>query len=145
MTAPLMIRARPARSTAVALLQAQRLPSSDITDAHLEHFFFVGSDGSPMGLVGIEMYGVDALLRSLVVTENARSQGIGSALVRHVEDYGSSHEVGRMFLLTTTAEQFFRRLGYERIDRSQAPLAIERTREFASLCPASSAFMIKRI
>src|SRR5882672_10917804 len=42
---PLMIRGRPPRSTAVALLQAQGLPVSDITGEHLEHFFFVGSDG----------------------------------------------------------------------------------------------------
>jgi hypothetical protein len=49
---PLMIRGRPPRSTAVALLQAQGLPVSDITKAHLEHFFFIGSDGSPMGAAG---------------------------------------------------------------------------------------------
>jgi hypothetical protein len=55
-----MIRGRPPRSTAAALLESQGLPVSDITDEHLEHFFFVGSDGSPTGLVGIELYGVDA-------------------------------------------------------------------------------------
>ena len=62
---PLMIRGRPPRSTAAALLESQGLPISDITDEHLEHFFFVGSDGSPTGLVGLELYGGDALLRSL--------------------------------------------------------------------------------
>ena len=77
MAEPLMIRGRPPRSTAVALLQAQGLPVSDITDEHLEHFFFIGSDGSPTGLVGIEIYGADALLRSLVVAETARTQGPG--------------------------------------------------------------------
>jgi len=54
MAEPLMIRGRPPRSTVVALLQAQGLPVSDITDEHLEHFFFIGSDGSPTGLVGLE-------------------------------------------------------------------------------------------
>jgi amino-acid N-acetyltransferase len=145
MTEALMIRGRPPRSTAVALLQAQGLPVSDITDEHLEHFFFIGSDGSPTGLVGVEMYGSEALLRSLVVAETARTQGIGSALVQHAEEYASSRQVGAMYLLTTTAERFFKRLGYERVDRSQAPPSIARTREFASLCPASSAFMIKRL
>jgi len=67
MAEPLMIRGRPPRSTAVALLQAQELPVSDITDQHLEHFFFVNFDGAPTGLVGLEIYGADALLRSLVV------------------------------------------------------------------------------
>ena len=143
MTEPLMIRGRPPRSTAVALLQAQGLPVSDITDEHLEHFFFIGSDRSPTGLVGLEIYGTDALLRSLVVSDNARRKGLGSELVQHAEQYAASKSVRSIYLLTTTAEAFFKRLGYERIDRSQAPPSIERTREFASLCPASSAFMVK--
>ena len=143
MSEPLMIRGRPPRSTAVALLQAQGLPASDITDEHLEHFFFIGPAGSPTGLVGLEIYGTDALLRSLVVGDNARGKGLGSELVEHAEQYAASKSVRSIYLLTTTAEAFFKRLCYERIDRSQAPPSIERTREFASLCPASSAFMVK--
>ena len=140
-----MIRGRPPRSTAVALLQVQGLPVSDITDDHLEHFFFVGSDGSPTGLVGLEIYGSDALLRSLVVADSARTQGIGSALVQHAEIYAASNNVSAMYLLTTTAESFFERRGYRRADRSQAPATIQTTAEFANLCPASSAFMIKQL
>ena len=145
MTEPLMIRGRPPRSTAVALLKAQGLPASDITDEHLEHFFFMGSPESPTGLVGVEICGTDALLRSLVVAETARDQGLGSALVQHAEDYAASCSVGAMYLLTTTAETFFERRGYRRVDRTEAPQAIQTTVEFASLCPSSSAFMIKRL
>ncbi|MHB8478225.1 MAG: arsenic resistance N-acetyltransferase ArsN2 [Steroidobacteraceae bacterium] len=143
MADPLMIRGRPPRSAAVALLQAQGLPISDVTDEHLEHFFFMGSDVSPSGLVGLEIYGTDALLRSLAVRETARRKGFGSALIARAEQYASSKSVRSIYLLTTTAETFFKRLGYERIERSQAPPRIERTREFADLCPASSAFMLK--
>ena len=102
-----MIRGRPPRSTASVLLEAQGLPVADITDAHLEHFFFVGSDGSPTGLV---------------------RKGVRS-----------------IYLLTTTAEAFFNRLGYERMGRSRAPSSIKRTREFAGLCPVSSVFMVKAL
>jgi amino-acid N-acetyltransferase len=145
MPGPLTIHGRPLRSTAVALLQAQGLPVSDITHEHLEHFFFIGSDGSPSGLVGLEIYGSDALLRSLVVGESARGTGLGSALTNHAEQYAASKGVRSIYLLTTTAETFFQRLGYERIERSQAPSSIQRTREFASLCPTSSAFMVKSL
>jgi amino-acid N-acetyltransferase len=145
MSEPLMIRGRPPRPTATALLQAQGLPVSDITNEHLEHFFFVGSDSSPTGLIGLELYGTDALLRSLVVAENARSKGLGSTLVEHAEQYAISKNVRSIYLLTTTAEAFFKRLGYKRIERSRAPPSIERTREFAGLCPASSAFMVKSV
>jgi amino-acid N-acetyltransferase len=127
----------------VALLEAEGLPASDLSDAHLEHFFFAGSDVSPTGLVGLELYGGNALLRSLVIGASERSKGLGSALVQHVEHYAASRQVRSIYLLTTTAETFFKRLGYERIERSKAPPAIQQTREFASLCPASSAFMVK--
>jgi len=140
-----MIRERPPQSSVVALLEAEGLPASDLTEAHLQHFFFTGTDGTPSALVGLEIYGRDALLRSLVVSATARTQGLGSALVLHAEQYAAAHEVRALYLLTTTAESFFEHRGYRRIERANAPSAIQSTREFASLCPASSAFMIKRL
>jgi amino-acid N-acetyltransferase len=50
-----------------------------------------------------------------------------------------------VYLLTTTAESFFAHRGYRRIERSQAPESIRSTREFSEICPASSAFMSKRM
>jgi amino-acid N-acetyltransferase len=88
---------------------------------------------------------IDLLLRSLVVAENARGKGLGSTLIDHAEQYAASKGVRSIYLLTTTAEALFERLGYERIERSNAPPSIERTREFAGLCPASSAFMSKQL
>ena len=37
-----MILERPPHVSVVALLEAEGLPASDLTDAHLEHFFFTG-------------------------------------------------------------------------------------------------------
>src|ERR1700753_3941512 len=138
-----MIRRQPLRSSVLALLQSQGLPVSDITDPHFEHFFFSGPEGSPDGLVGLEIYDSMALLRSLVVGATARRRGLGSALVRHAEQYATSKRISTVYLLTNTAEDFFRHLGYQRINRSLAPAPIVETREFAHLCPASSAFMVK--
>src|ERR1700722_7433050 len=140
-----MIRERPPHPSVVALLEAEGLPASDLTEAHLEHFFFTGSDGAPSALVGLEIYGDAALLRSLVVSTAARTQGLGSALVLHAEEYAAAHRVRSLYLLTTTAEAYFEHRGYRRIDRSQAPPSIQSTREYASLCPSSCAFMIKRL
>jgi protein-tyrosine-phosphatase/N-acetylglutamate synthase-like GNAT family acetyltransferase len=140
-----MIRERPPRLSAMALLEAEGLPASDLTEAHLEHFFFTGTDGALSGLVGLEIRGEYALLRSLVVIAAARSQGLGSALVLHAEEYAAAHQVRSIYLLTTSAEPYFECRGYQRIDRARAPSSIQSTREFASLCPASSAFMIKRL
>jgi N-acetylglutamate synthase-like GNAT family acetyltransferase len=53
--------------------------------------------------------------------------------------------VRRIFLLTTTAEAFFARRGYGRIAREHAPESIRTTCEFADICPASSALMVKTL
>ena len=143
--APLIIRSRPPRAAAVTLLEAQGLPFSDITPEHLELFLYAGSEASPTGMVGVEIYGTVGLLRSLVVADDARTQGLGSALVQQAESYAAARQLSALYLLTTTADKFFERRGYQRIDRTQAPTAIHATVEFASLCPASSAFMIKQL
>ena len=142
---PLMIRGRPPRSTAAALLESQGLPVSDITDEHLEHFFFVGSDGSPTGLVGLELYGTDALLRSLVVGENARGNGLGSTLVEHAEQYAASQGVRSIYLLTTTAESFSSAWDMSGSIALRHRLRSKKRVSSSSLCPASSAFMMKTL
>jgi amino-acid N-acetyltransferase len=140
-----MIRERPPQSSVVALLEAEGLPASDLTEIHLQHFFFTGNDRAPSALVGLEIYGRDALLRSLVVSAIARSRGLGSALVLHAEQHAAAQQVRSIYLLTTTAASYFAHRGYKRIDRADAPPSIQSTREFTSLCPASSALMVKRL
>jgi len=139
------IRPHPTLPAAKALLAAANLPVADLTDGHCEHFFCWGSPAAPTGLVGLELFGDVALLRSLVVSSGARSSGVGSALVRHAEHYAYSRGVRTLFLLTTTAEGFFTRHGYSNAGRESAPPAIRSTREFAGICPASSAFMSKQL
>lgn len=136
---------RPALAGAMALLASAQLPTEDLSDAHCEHFFFTGTNESPTALVGLELFGDVGLLRSLVVTPQARGAGAGSALVRHAETYAREHGVHTLYLLTTTAEAFFERRGYARADRESAPPAIRATPEFAGICPASSAFMSRTI
>jgi amino-acid N-acetyltransferase len=145
MAEPLMIRGRPLYAPVAAMLATAGLPTEDLCEAYLDHFFYAGSNASPTGLVGLEIYGPDALLRSLLVEERERGRGLGMALVRHAEAYAALQGVRSIYLLTVTAEPFFHRLAYARLDRGVAPPSIQRTSEFASLCPASSAFMVKRL
>jgi amino-acid N-acetyltransferase len=140
-----VISPRPSREAAARLLEAAALPAVDLTDAHMEHFYFCGSPSNPTGLVGFELCGTDALLRSLVVSPNERSHGIGKLLVAHAESEARARGVKTMYLLTTTAESFFLRRGYIPAERERAPQGIRATREFAGICPASSAFMMKRL
>jgi amino-acid N-acetyltransferase len=141
----LQISARPALRVAVALLEPAGLPATDLTEAHLEHFFYCGPNESPTGLIGLEIYDTNALLRSLLVAGPARGAGLGSALVRYAENYARSQGVRAMYLLTTTAERFFAQMGYARIARGAVVPAIQGTREFRELCPESSALMAKAL
>jgi amino-acid N-acetyltransferase len=145
MASHLTIESRPSLSAAIQLLDAAQLPTEDLTAAHCEHFFFAGSPTEPTGLVGLELFGNVALLRSLVVAPDRRGTGEGSALLRHAEDHARAQGVGTLYLLTTTAESFFARHGYQRAPRGSAPAAIRATREFAGICPASSAFMMRQL
>jgi amino-acid N-acetyltransferase len=140
-----VIHARPSRAAAIALLDAAALPSSDLTDAHMEHFFFCGSADVLTALVGLELHGASALLRSLVVHPDVRSTGIGKMLVAHAETRARARSVRAVYLLTTTASGFFQRRGYTLAARETAPSEIRTTREFADICPASSAFMVKHL
>ena len=128
-----------------ALLASASLPASDLTPAHLADFFGCGPGRAPAGVVGIEVYGTVALLRSLAVAKASRGRGCGTALVAAAEHEALARGVQKLYLLTTTAERFFERLGYAHLPRDVAPAAIRRTREFAELCPSSSALMAKSL
>jgi amino-acid N-acetyltransferase len=145
MSAVLQVSQRPSLGAAIALLESARLPTGDLTAAHVEHFFFAGPADAPTGLVGLEIFGDVALLRSLVVAPVHRGSGEGAALLRHAEDHARGLGVRDLYLLTTTAERFFVKQGYQPAPRDSAPAAIRSTREFAGICPASSAFMTRRI
>jgi amino-acid N-acetyltransferase len=133
------------------LLQVQRLvvaaglPTEDLADADLSHFFGCGSREKPSGVVGLEVFREEALLRSLVVEPSEQGAGVGRLLVAAAEAHARAQGAGSVYLLTTTAAAFFERLGYLRVHRDSAPETIRATREFASLCPASAAFMVKRL
>jgi amino-acid N-acetyltransferase len=135
----------PDESAVIKLLSESDLPIADITARNAVCFFGCGSGPELEGLVGLELYGEVALLRSLAVAAAHRRVGLGSRLVAHAERHAQDHGVKSLYLLTTTAEAFFLRHGYARIPREDAPAAIRGTKEFAGICPVSSAFMVKSL
>ena len=126
-----------------ALLEQAALPSEDLTDHHLRHFFVAGDESAPLGIVGLELNPPDGLLRSLAVSRFARRRGLGAKLLKTAEQHARDQNVRSLYLLTTTAESFFEARGYVRAERSSAPDFIRKSAEFSSLCPASATFMVK--
>jgi amino-acid N-acetyltransferase len=61
------------------------------------------------------------------------------AALKVAKDHGSR----TAFLLTTTAENFFPKLGFERMSRDDVPASVQASIEFRSACPASAVVMRK--
>ena len=121
------------------------LPSDDISASHLENFFVIKDSGQIVGSIGLEKCGEFGLLRSLALSESLRGQGIGTQLVEHIEKYARSQRISSIYLLTTSADQFFTRLGYQTIGRENAPEPVQETTEFQSICPTSAICMCKQL
>jgi len=97
------------------------------------------------GVAGVEVYGSIGLLRSVAVSPAYQSRQIGRQLIDAVYELAWDSGVVDLYLITTTAEGYFERLGFGGVERSNVPDAVAKTRQFSDLCPASSVVMIKRI
>lgn len=126
------------------LLERNGLPSQDVRSKSVE--FYLGiADGESVGIVGLETDESDGLLRSLVVERSARGNGFGTALCERVEARAAANDVERLYLLTTTAADFFAGRGYVEIERDAVPDPIRETREFTDLCPATATCLKKSL
>jgi amino-acid N-acetyltransferase len=125
----------------LALLKDSGLPYQDISAMHLNDFLVAVGGQSVLGAVGLERYETNALLRSLVVRPESRWTGLGTQLTGAAEEHARKMGVTTLYLLTTTAADFFTRCGYELIARSDAPPALQATTEFSSLCPSQATCM----
>lgn len=135
-----------------ALLEENGLPYEDVRtpqerrdSERTSRFFLAYAEGECIGTGGIEVHGSVGLLRSVLVTESNRGRGYGTALCTALEEDAATNGVETLYLLTTTASEFFGREGYEPIAREHVPSSIRQTAEFVDLCPDSATCMEKPI
>jgi amino-acid N-acetyltransferase len=122
------------------LLSRCELPTADVREQ--AECFYLGTRGDRVvGVGGLEPYGSDGLLRSVAVEPSVRGQGVDSAIAEALEAEARESGIETLYLLTTTAADFFGSRGYERIEREAAPDAIAATSQFADLCPESATCM----
>jgi amino-acid N-acetyltransferase len=135
--------ATPADVPAIAeLLRAAELPDDDFAP-HVARFLVARLGGELLGAVGAEVYGTEALLRSLVVTPMHRGRGLGSRLVDELELVAAAWGVESWWLLTTTAEHFFAARGFRVAEREEAPEVIRFTGQFSGGCCRSAVCMTR--
>jgi amino-acid N-acetyltransferase len=122
------------------LLHANQLPRAGFVDAVTAAI--VACEGDRIvGAAGLEVYPGGALLRSVVVDERARGRGLGQQLTRAALEAAGARGVSDVYLLTTTAGEFFPKLGFTVIDRADIPASVQQSVEFRGACPASALAM----
>lgn len=111
----------------------------------MNDFLVLRAGDDLVGCVGLERAGDAGLLRSLAVTPESWGVGLGDVLLRAIEAKAVAAGIQRLFLLTTSAPNFFAARGYLPVTRSDAPDTIRSTTEFASICPASATCMARAL
>lgn len=138
---PIIRAARPGDYETVArLLMANDLPVEGVPSS-LDAFLVAERGSALLGVIGLELYGADALLRSAAVDASERGTGLGARLVHDVIALAARRGVTGLWLLTTTAERWFPRFGFSAVARDDVPLAVRASREFQGACPASATVM----
>jgi amino-acid N-acetyltransferase len=125
------------------LLVLCELPQKDISPEHLRRFFVLKERGEIIGVVGVVVCGRFGLLRSLAVAPRSRRRRFGFHLTEKAEEYAASLKIEVLYLLTVTAQGFFAKQGYQRVERTSVPAPIRWTAEFKDLCPATAVCMVK--
>lgn len=128
-------------AASIDLLKKAGLPVADLSTDLLA--FVAEKNGVFLGVIGVESCARIGLLRSLVVSADARGEGVGPALVTALEVACHANAVEELWLLTIDADRFFGKLGFAACDRADAPDAIRRTAEFQGLCPQDAILMSK--
>ena len=126
------------------LLDDNNLPTTDIYQDNIQFFIGLIND-KIMSVIGLEKYKDSGLLRSLAVNDLFKNQQVGTRLIQHLFNLCVSEHIDKIYLLTTTAENYFVKFGFLKIDRIEAPDILKQTREFKDICPLSAVLMYKNL
>ena len=142
MSAVVLRRATEAdREAVLALLADAGLAIEGVAESFARFVVAAKSSGEVVGAAGLERYEDAGLVRSVVVAKEARGSSVGSALARWVLDDARALGVRELYLLTTSADAFFARLGFARVTRESVPAHVRASGQFAGQCCASATVM----
>lgn len=126
------------------LLAGNDLPVADLS-GKLDCLYVCEAGAKRVGVCGLERRGDDGLVRSVVVEGPARGNGYGTDACEELLNRARAADITTVYLLTTTAEEFFERLGFEAVAREAVPESIRTTSEFDDLCPATAVCMKREL
>jgi N-acetylglutamate synthase-like GNAT family acetyltransferase len=129
----------PDLAAVLTLLADAKLPTDGVAE-HFHSFFVVDDGGRVAASAGLELRGNAALLRSLVVVPDMRRTGLGAAILRRTL-HEAHRRVEGVYALTTTAEAYLSRFGFEPVPRASLPQQLFESRELKDACPNSAIVM----
>jgi N-acetylglutamate synthase-like GNAT family acetyltransferase len=128
------------------LLAVSGLPTAGVEEVFPTGFIVSRDDGGTLEAVaGVEVHGSVGLLRSVAVRSDRRGTGLGQIIAVHAVNWARGADLTDLYLLTTTADAFFPRLGFERVARASLPAALNASAEMQGACPASAIPMLLRL
>ena len=123
------------------LLLEAGLPTEGLEDQFGPAYAVAVDRDRVIGAAGVERYGDSGLLRSVVTAPERRGEGIGLALTRDRLGWATKEGIADVYLLTTTAADWFPRLGFGRVERRDLPAEIQGSREANGVCPSTAVAM----
>ncbi len=114
-------------------------------EEHLEHFWIATNNETIIATAGLEVYGQQALLRSVAVNAAYQHQGIGKKIIATILEYAKNLEIEQVFLLTETAELYFQNLGFRQTTRDTVTESMLSSVEFLGACSDSAVLMTRAL
>jgi N-acetylglutamate synthase-like GNAT family acetyltransferase len=127
----------------LALLGGAELPTAGVADFFPGGYTVARSGSVVVAVAGLEVRGDVGLLRSVAVLPAQRGAGLARRLVDDRLRAAREQNLRAVYLLTTTASDYFRGLGFEDRARAEAPEVLRRSSEFRTVCPQSAACLAK--
>ena len=123
----------------VRLLTAAGLTREGIEDCE----FSVARDTANqiIGVVGLETWGTQGLLRSLAVEKIHRGKGVGRELVLHTIHQACAKKLDSLFLITEAVKEYYFQFGFKLIKRDQVAGPVLNSAEFRGSCLVSADVM----
>jgi amino-acid N-acetyltransferase len=79
-----------------------------------------------------------------VVSPPSRGTGVGRQLVESILERANQEGIDDIYLLTTSAENYFPRFGFARTTRAAVPETVKTSAEFRGACPDTAVVMSRR-
>lgn len=130
--------------TVTTLLQSENLPIEDIV-RELPHFFVIEDGNNVIAVGGLEVYGNDGLVRSMIVDPNYRNRSLAAILLNKLQEYAAEQGITALYLITTTAREYFAKKGFKAIAREEVSSSLASSREFSTLCPSTATVMMRKL